>query len=359
MEKKSGGRQSNTQSFVYQDACDVVKFLTNNATDHALVLPGRIPGYKRDDIKLLPSLHTKVIVYDQYKTILEKSDENKSERVRLQEQQHLYIVQQERSLYNAMVSDAKSTCKQHGIMQLTTNLPCSRNLSMHYSFDYAQQVHLPSNPMQPGPLYFLVPRKVEIFGVCCEGIPKQVNFLVDEGHLISKGSNAVISYMDFYFDHYGIGETVANLHCNNCSSQNKNRCMIWYCAWRVAKRLHHSISLNFLIAGHTKFAPDWYFGLMKKSFRRHSVPALSVLQEGVNLSSSVNVAQVVGTEDGTTIVPVYDWQNFFAEDCQPLPGIKSYQHFRFDCQHPGTVFAKSATDSEEKIFYILKNNKRG
>ena len=64
---------------------------------------------------------------------------------------------------------------------------------MHYSFDYAQQVHLPSNPQQPGPIYFLVPRKCGLFGVCCEGIPRQVNFLIDEAHLISKGANAVVN----------------------------------------------------------------------------------------------------------------------------------------------------------------------
>lgn len=59
---------------------------------------------------------------------------------------------------------------------------------MHYSFDFAQQVHA----LQPGTLYFLVPRKVGLFGVCCEGIAKQVNYIFNETHLISKGSNAVM-----------------------------------------------------------------------------------------------------------------------------------------------------------------------
>ena len=50
---------------------------------------------------------------------------------------------------------------------------------MHSSFDFAQQVHYPSHPMQPGPVYFKVPRKVGIFDVCCELLPRQVNFLID------------------------------------------------------------------------------------------------------------------------------------------------------------------------------------
>ena len=52
--------------------------------------------------------------------------------------------------------------------------PCSRNTTLHISFDFAQQVHYPSNPLQPGPIYFLTPRKCGIFGVCREGIQLQV-----------------------------------------------------------------------------------------------------------------------------------------------------------------------------------------
>lgn len=40
--------------------------------------------------------------------------------------------------------------------------------SIHYSFDYVQQVHFPNNPQQPGPAYFLSAHKCEIFGICCD-----------------------------------------------------------------------------------------------------------------------------------------------------------------------------------------------
>ncbi|KAK6186744.1 hypothetical protein SNE40_006022 [Patella caerulea] len=51
--------------------------------------------------------------------------------------------------------------------------PASKEIKIHYSFDYAQQVHFPSDPWQPGPMYFLTPRKCGLFGVCCEGIPSR------------------------------------------------------------------------------------------------------------------------------------------------------------------------------------------
>ena len=39
----------------YDQQLNIVKFLENYAEANAILLPGRIPGYKRDDLKLLPS----------------------------------------------------------------------------------------------------------------------------------------------------------------------------------------------------------------------------------------------------------------------------------------------------------------
>ncbi len=44
----------------------VVSFVRNYAEDNAILLPGRIPGYKRDDIVLLPSSTTKSAVWNLY-----------------------------------------------------------------------------------------------------------------------------------------------------------------------------------------------------------------------------------------------------------------------------------------------------
>lgn len=252
----------------------------------------------------------------------------KSDRLR-EQQEHLRIVHLERSLYNHMVKQAKDTCQGLQLTSFSKSLPCSRQLSMHYSFDYAQQVHLPSNPLQPGPIYFLVPRKVGLFGVCCEGIPKQMNFVIDEAHLISKGSNAVISFLHYFFENFGLGETNADLHCDNCSGQNKNSFMVWYCLWRCCVGLHQSITLNFLISGHTKFAPDGCFGLLKRAFKRHAVSSLSEFATVIEESAHLNEAQLVGHEDGTSLVPVGDWQTFLKPHFRPFVGIKKFQHFRY------------------------------
>ena len=58
---------------------------------------------------------------------------------------------------------------------------------MHYSFDYAQQVHFPSNLQQPGPVFFLTARKCQLFGVACEPLGTHVNYLIDESESVGKG----------------------------------------------------------------------------------------------------------------------------------------------------------------------------
>ena len=99
---------------------------------------------------------------------------------------------------------------------------------MEYLFTYCQhfQVHFPSNPLQPGPIYFLTPRKCGIFGVCCEAIPQQVNYLTDESFATGKGANAVISMVHHYLGHHGLNSAIIHLNADNCSGQNKNNAVI-------------------------------------------------------------------------------------------------------------------------------------
>lgn len=53
------------------------------------------------------------------------------------------------------------------------------------------------------------------------------------------------------------------------------------------------------------------------------------MEEVVEGSAQANRAQIVGWEDGTSLVPLRDWQNFLKPVFNPLPGIKKYHHFRF------------------------------
>ena len=85
----------------------------------------------------------------------------KSECVQVQ-QEHLNSVQTERELYRKVCEEVK--CNFEAVEDnIDLDEACSVATTMHYSFDFAQQVHIPSNPMQTGPIYFKTPRKCAIF----------------------------------------------------------------------------------------------------------------------------------------------------------------------------------------------------
>uniref|UniRef100_X1ZI71 Uncharacterized protein n=2 Tax=Capitella teleta TaxID=283909 RepID=X1ZI71_CAPTE len=53
-------------ALVLEDVKHLVSFIVNYADQNALVLPGRVPGFARDDIKILPSSTTKVLIWRLY-----------------------------------------------------------------------------------------------------------------------------------------------------------------------------------------------------------------------------------------------------------------------------------------------------
>ena len=52
--------------FTTKELQSIVLFLKNYAEENAILLPGRIPGYKRTDLQLLPTNTTKKEVWQQY-----------------------------------------------------------------------------------------------------------------------------------------------------------------------------------------------------------------------------------------------------------------------------------------------------
>ena len=83
--------------------------------------------------------------------------------------------------------------------------------------------------------------------------------------------------------------------------------------------LHVEIHYHFLLAGHTKFAPDWCFGLLKQRTRRTFISSLFDIGTCVEESASVNVAELVGLHDGTVLVSTYDWTKYLSQFFKKLP----------------------------------------
>ena len=127
----------------------------------------------------------------------------------------------------------------------------------------------------------------------------------------------------------------------------------WYLAWRTVLQLHHLIRYSFLIAGHTKIGPDRCFGIIKKSYKLSYISSLYEFANMVETSSTgINKAHLVGTHDGTVLVPVYDWSSFLEQFFKKVPNIKKYQICK---EEPGRVYFKELNSYAEHSLMLLKN----
>ena len=119
---------------------------------------------------------------------------------------------------------------------------------------------------------------------------------------------------------------------------------------------HKQITLSFLVAGHTKFSPDWCFGLAKQKLRKTKVGCLADIATAIEQSAKSNAAQLAGTEDGTPIVINFDWVGFLAPHFRRIPNIKRQHHFFINRANKGYVTLKEYIGSEEVKFKLLKDD---
>ncbi len=377
----------------------VTTFIRNYAEEAALFLPGR-QANQRQIVKLLPSNETKKHVFERYEEACRNSKvkpvklttfrlvwndfcpdiviqrpqtdlcadcqasyvsheklKGKSEAEKAtffeQCQAHLTRVDVERRHYFNVIKNTRTQLldgkKETILKNAESGLHCIFEGTVHYSFDYAQQIHVPTLPQQPGPIYFLTPYKIGLFGVMNDTFNHQGNYIIPESVAAGKGANSVISYLHDFIERDGIGETEVSFHADNCCAQNKNHSMIYYLLFRVLLGLNQKITLNFLPVGHTKFSVDWAFGLIKKRLRveeTHDINDVSdVIQQSTKMSG-VNIPIITGTELGKPLVDVFDWSTFFMKKkWKRIPGITKYFHFTIDKNYPGTVVCQASLDT--------------
>ena len=296
---------------------------------------------------------------NQVAAVLDEEKEKKQAQIHKEALDHLKQVKKERLFYKANTKIANSYCQKLGseAPHSKPSKPNSKNIMSHYSWDFAQQLHYPFEDQQVGPIFFKTPRRTQLFGVCNEGVPCQYNYLIDEEHFLGKNANTVISLLDHFFENYGLGEKWVHLTADNCVGQNKNNALLQYLMYRVFIGLHDKIGLSFLIVGHTKFSPDGYFGLIKRSYRRSQVYTYDQLADIVESSSKNghNVCVRVSKEIESPVI-YRDWSSWLSQYFETLKGISNYHHFRVEKENPSILVVKERKDSKEIKVELTKKN---
>jgi hypothetical protein len=119
--------------------------------------------------------------------------------------------------------------------------------------------------------------------------------------------------------------------------------------------LHDNIELSFMIVGHTKFAPDGYFGLIRKRYRRSNIYTYEDLVQTINTSSDNghNICQRTDNNDSQALI-YRNWSSWLLKFFKKLPDITSYRHFKMIKNKLGIVFIKKTTNSEESEVCLQK-----
>ena len=88
------------------------------------------------------------------------------------------------------------------------------------------------------------------------------------------------------------------------------------------------------------------FGLFKWHYRKMKISCLDDNVAAVNRSAAPSFVQLVGSQDGATIVTMCNWSDYFDDKTAKtaVKGITQMQCFRFLSTHPGKVMVKYTHD---------------
>ena len=211
----------------------------------------------------------------------------------------------------------KSTLSEEEAQKLESlknkfNLVCSADYQMGKLIPYW------GCTAQPSSTYYLQKLNHDVFGIINHASNLSSVYVFDE-RVGPKNTDHTVSYLADFFSKLPDWICRIHLFLDNTSSTNKN-CYLMAAASELIQQGKLSFfRVSFLIAGHTKFAPDLLFSKIAMSYNRNDVFTTQELAEIISQYASVTI-------DSGDIV--CDWRSSM-DKYSKLPGIRSLHDFIF------------------------------
>jgi len=233
--------------------------------------------------------------------------------------------------------------------------------------DYAQNMYIPNfSQEQPGETYYYSPMNAYVFGVACTSYtPTKLVAHVYLEDQSGKGSNNVTSLLYRELDGRGCinrEETTPpakeiNFVFDNCGGQNKNKTVLRFMNWLVARGSALVARAIFLVRGHTKNDCDRLFNLMKQQYRKRNTYTPQQLLQNMK-HPDVTVARVKHDEANPTFRAWTAWQNQFMTD--KIDGTRKYHIFTCDkSRDPNALYCSTHYGADETKIMIVKEEFHG
>ena len=203
-----------------------------------------------------------------------------------------------------------------------------RTFTLVISADYQQFKLIPywGSSAQPGSTYYLQKVSHDVFGLVDHRTGINYITLFDErigpkntDHTISILQGHICNITELYL---WISRILILL--DNAANTNKNRYMFSWGMELVEQKIVDYVRFCFMVAGHTKFAPDRLFAQVSNSYSHSDVFTIDELKAVCDLHASTSI------EDG---VSVLQWRDMLRVKYSNLPGTRKYHDFLIARSH--------------------------
>ena len=273
-----------------------------------------------------------------------RAQEERQHQLEEEKREHKENATKAREYYKESVQKCKTSWNK--IMQLTNKTPLTARereeleslqhcFTLTLSADYQQSKLIPSwgRTEQPGSTYYLQKVSHDIFGIIDHREEQGVVYLFDE-RIGPKNTDHTVSFLSHYV------ETVSACHpwikrlalfLDNATSTNKNKFMFAWAMELVSTGTINHIHISFMLAGHTKFAPDRLFATIGSAYKSSDIFTISELQ-----ALCAQTAQTI-IENGEKVLA---WRESLGEKYSDLPGVRKLHDFLIVRAHNGQVVMK-------------------